>query len=249
MKILLIALAITLIFCDEYYTVVAGDNLTKIAKKYGTTVTQLCQWTNIKNPNYIQVGQKLIVKKSSGGSNSNTNTQKSGQIVTAEQMKRMGWKNYNLNDLNNCLNKFKINTSARIRHFISQCSHESACGTYTEELGGSNYCSKYEGRKDLGNTHSGDGCRFKGAGYLQMTGRYNYQQFANYMGDNKIMNGVSYVAKNYPWSSAGFWWHNNNMNSFCDQGASVERITRKVNGGTNGLSSRQSYYKKACQIF
>ena len=63
------------------------------------------------------------------------------------------------------------------------------------------------------------------------------------------MNGVSYVASKYPWTSAGYWWYSNNMNSLCDSGASVEQVTYRVNGGYNGLESRRSYYQKACSIF
>ena len=169
--------------------------------------------------------------------------------VTDAQMKKMGWTNYHLADLNKCISKFSINTKARLRHFIAQTSHESGLGKWTQELGGTSYCSKYDGRKDLGNTKPGDGCKFKGAGYIQLTGRYNYQQFANYIGDKKVMDGCSYVANKYPWTSAGFWWHNNGMNSLCDKGASVETITKRVNGGLNGLASRKKYYEKACKIF
>jgi len=164
-------------------------------------------------------------------------------------MKKMGWSNYNLADLNKCIKKYDITTSKRIRHFIAQCSHESACWKYTQELGGPSYYSKYDGRKDLGNTQKGDGCRFKGAGYIQLTGRYNYQKFANSIGDNKVMEGVSYVSKKYPWSSAGFWWKNNGMNALCDKDASVEVITKRVNGGYMGLAQRKKYYSKACTIF
>ena len=63
---------------------------------------------------------------------------------------------------------------------------------------------EYDGKKDLGNTQPGDGCRYRGAGYILMTGRNNYQKFANYIGDSRVMEGVSYVASNYPWTSAGF---------------------------------------------
>ena len=82
-----------------------------------------------------------------------------------------------------------------------------------------------------------------------MTGKYNYQQFANSIGDDKVMEGVSYVAKNYPWSSAGFWWKNNKMNDLCDRDPSVVAVTKRVNGGTSALSQRQKYYDKACTIF
>jgi len=172
----------------------------------------------------------------------------SGGSITMAQMNNMGWRptQAQLNDLNTCCNKFGITTSARRRHFISQCSHESACGVYTKELASG---QAYEGRKDLGNTQPGDGPRFKGAGYIQLTGRYNYQAFANYIGDQSVMTGVDYVASKYPWQSAGFWWYKNSMNSLCDSGASVETVTRRVNGGTNGLASRQTYYNRACGIF
>lgn len=171
------------------------------------------------------------------------------QIVTIAQLNKIGWKNVSnkmINELNNCLKKFNITTTARLRHFISQCSHESACGVYTKELASG---AAYEGRKDLGNTHAGDGKKYKGAGYIQLTGRSNYQSFANYIGDQKVMQGVDYVAATYPWTSAGFWWHSNNMNALCDKGASVETITRRVNGGTNGLADRKMYYNRCVSVF
>ena len=63
------------------------------------------------------------------------------------------------------------------------------------------------------------------------------------------MQGCSYVASKYPWTSAGFWWYSNGLNALCDSGASVETITRRVNGGLNGLAERKKYYDKACNIF
>ena len=63
------------------------------------------------------------------------------------------------------------------------------------------------------------------------------------------MKGVDYVAKNYPWTSAGFWWKSHGMNSLCDGNPSVEQVTKRVNGGYNGLESRKKYYKMACNIF
>ena len=246
MKTILLLILASFIAADTYYTVVSGDNLTKIANRYGTTVDQLVAWNNIADPNKIYVGQRLIVKKDTTPVDDNPTY---SYTVTDAQMQKMGWTNYNLADLNRCINKFGITTKARLRHFIAQTSHESGLGKWTQELGDSSYCSRYDGRSDLGNTQPGDGCRFKGAGYIQLTGRYNYQKFANYIGDQNVMQGCSYVATKYPWTSAGFWWNNNGMNALCDSGATVETITKRVNGGLNGLAERKKYYDKACNIF
>jgi putative chitinase len=145
-------------------------------------------------------------------------------------------------ELNACLHRFGITTKPRLRHFLSQTAHESGGGRYKKELASG---WDYEGRSDLGNTQPGDGPRFKGAGYIQLTGRANYQDFANYIKDPAVMQGVDYVAANYPFSSAGFWWQNNRMNELCDSNPSVRDVTLRVNGGTNGLEDREMYYQRA----
>lgn len=151
-----------------------------------------------------------------------------------------------IKELNDCLEKFKIVTPSRIRHFLSQTAHESGGGRWKQELASG---SAYEGRRDLGNVQPGDGIRFKGAGYIQLTGRANYQDFANYIKDPKVMQGCSYVAENYPFTSAGFWWLNNNMNALCDKNPSVEQVTLRVNGGYNGLEDRRKYYNRCLIAF
>ena len=151
-----------------------------------------------------------------------------------------------LQDLNSCLNRYKITTAPRLRHFLSQIAHESGGLQYTQELADG---SDYEGRDDLGNVNPGDGPKYKGAGVIQLTGRANYQSFSNAIADPKVMDGVTYVASKYPFTSAGFWWDNNNMNALCDGGATVEQVTLRVNGAYNGLEDRQHYYDKACGIF
>jgi len=148
-------------------------------------------------------------------------------------------------ELNKCLKTFEITTPFRIRHFLAQISHESGGGKYKEELASG---ADYEGRDDLGNIQPGDGKKFKGAGYIQLTGRANYQAFANYIKDPEVMTGVSYVASRYPFTSAGFWWHNNSMNALCDTNPTVEQVTLRVNGGYNGLDDRKMYYKKCCNV-
>lgn len=149
-----------------------------------------------------------------------------------------------LNDLNSCLQRFAINTTARIRHFLAQVGHESGGLKWMVELASGD---AYEGRKDLGNTRSGDGRRFKGAGAIQLTGRYNYQRFADYIKDPRVMDGAAYVANQYPFTSAGFWWHNNAINAFVDQGANCRQVSAKVNGRdpANGLADREMYFTRA----
>lgn len=148
-------------------------------------------------------------------------------------------------DLNNCLATFNINTKARINHFLSQCGHESGGLKWVKEIADG---SAYEGRKDLGNTQPGDGARFKGGGVIQLTGRANYQAFANYAKDPRVMEGVNYVSVKYPFTSAGFWWFRNGMNTLCDRGASVKEVTKRVNGGYNGLGDRLQWYAKINKI-
>lgn len=149
-------------------------------------------------------------------------------------------------DLNSCLVRFEINTPARIRAFCSQIAHETAGLKFLKELASGD---AYELRKDLGNLKPGWGRLYKGGGALQTTGRYNYERLCKETGDPKVLElGASYVASYYPFTSAAVWWRDNSMNSLCDRGASVEQITRRVNGGKNGLSDRIMYYNRACQV-
>lgn len=148
-------------------------------------------------------------------------------------------------ELNRGLSLFQINTVPRIRHFLSQISHESGGGRWKEELASG---QDYEGRRDLGNTQPGDGPKYKGAGYIQITGRANYQAFANYIKDPKVMNGSTYVAENYPVTSAGYFWMKNNLNSLIDSGATVKDVTKVINGGLNGLVDREKYFKRCCEV-
>lgn len=154
-------------------------------------------------------------------------------------------KDYEVEEMNKGLNLFEINTPVRIQHFLAQISHESGGGRWKQELASG---KDYEGRKDLGNTQPGDGPKFKGAGYIQMTGRANYQRFADYIKDPKVMEGVKYVAEKYPMTSAGYWWHSHGMNAFCDKKPTVEQVTRIVNGGVNGLEERKKYFIKCCNV-
>jgi putative chitinase len=152
-----------------------------------------------------------------------------------------------LQDLNACLRRFEIDTPQRMIHFLAQIGHESGGLQWLEELADG---SAYEGRWDLGNTEPGDGPRFKGAGAIQLTGRENYERFSKFIGDPKVMEGHTYVAEHYPFTSAGFWWHNNGINQRVDSGATCRQISRFVNGRdpANGLEDRERYFARATAV-
>jgi len=227
----------------QYDKVVQGDGRTWISYIGGSGIRRYCCAIDKDGTYFIQVAG------SSPAPSTPPQPITGGKYASIDQMKKLGWKSItqsNVNELNSCLSKFGITTRLRIIHFLSQCSHESLCGYYTKELASG---QAYEGRKDLGNVNKGDGPKYKGAGYIQLTGRANYQAFANYIGDQNVMKGVDYVSVHYPWTSAGFWWYNNNMNALCDTNPTVEKVTKRVNGGTNGLESRRKYYNTACNIW
>lgn len=151
-----------------------------------------------------------------------------------------------LEDLNKCLATFEINTPQRKRHFMAQIAHESGGLRWLKELASGD---DYEWRDDLGNNQAGDGRKYKGSGSLQLTGRANYQALSDFLKDPRVMEGCDYVAENLAFTSAGFWWRNNNMNALCDRPyVTVEMITRRLNGGINGLDDRIHYYQKACEV-
>jgi putative chitinase len=138
--------------------------------------------------------------------------------------------------------KFNITTNLRLAHFLSQCAHESGNWKYRVEIASG---KAYEGRKDLGNIHEGDGVRFKGRGFIQTTGRGNYGRFSKFIGEDCVEN-PDLVANKYPLASAAFFFDSNKLWTICDKGfddATVTSVTKRVNGGINGLSDRLKYFK------
>ena len=103
------------------------------------------------------------------------------------------------------------------------------------------------GRRNLGNTQQGDGWKFRGRGLIQLTGRSNYQRFADHLGDTLDFT-VSYLeTAEGAADAAGWFWQTNSLNRFADIG-DVEGCTRKINGGTFGLEEREDLYHEALGI-
>lgn len=137
--------------------------------------------------------------------------------------------------------KFGITNNLRLAHFLSQCAHESGNFKWVVEFASG---KAYEGRKDLGNTETGDGVRFKGRGYIQLTGRSNYSKFSKFCGEDCVSN-PDLVSNKYPMMSAAYFFNSIKLWETCDKGSSdevVKLVTKRVNGGYNGLEDRQKKF-------
>ena len=145
------------------------------------------------------------------------------------------------------LNGYHINTPLRLAHFLAQIDHESGGFKYLTELGNKAYFDKYEGRKDLGNTEVGDGFRFRGRGYIQVTGRYNYLALSKDTGIDFVNNPDLLATEVNAILSACWFWSNKGLNALADKDDLIG-ITKRVNGGTNGLEDRRKKLAKWKQL-
>lgn len=143
----------------------------------------------------------------------------------------------------------QINTRMRSAAFLAQIGHESGSLVYSKELGGPQYFAKYDGRKDLGNTQSGDGARFAGRGLIQVTGRANYAQASQALfGDDRLLKNPELLEQpEWAAKSAVWYWSTRNLNALADQDRFTD-ITRAINGGTNGLEDRKARYRLALSV-
>lgn len=139
--------------------------------------------------------------------------------------------------LNNAVEEFGVTDEAM---FVAQLAHESGEFRYVRELASG---TAYEGRRDLGNDEAGDGPRYKGRGYIQITGKSNYRDCANALGIDLIRQPELLELPALAASSAGWYWKSRQLN-----GLSLEACTKRINGGYNGLESRRKYYLKAQSV-
>jgi putative chitinase len=153
---------------------------------------------------------------------------------------------------NEWADEFNITSPLRIAHFFAQLAHESGGFRYVEEIASG---AAYDTGKlaiQLGNTpeKDGDGQKYKGRGYIQITGKANYKAYR----DSGFCNGDVVAHPEWLCNSPGrmksamwFWWKNG-LNKLADTD-DVRAVTRKINGGYNGLSDRMYYLRKAKKIF
>ena len=144
-------------------------------------------------------------------------------------------------DFQSTLERYEINTMLRIAHFMGQIVHESAGMRTTQEFASG---AAYEGRRDLGNTRPGDGKRYKGRGLLQLTGRENYRVYGEAIGEDLEGNPEAAAEPVMSLVIACEYWKRRKINPDCDRDDLIA-VTKKVNGGTNGLADRRKYLGKA----
>jgi predicted chitinase len=151
--------------------------------------------------------------------------------------------------LNDAMQRYGVDTLLRTAAFVAQLAHESGELRWMEELWGPTAAQRrYEPPSDLarrlGNTQPGDGARFKGRGPIQITGRYNYRKFGALLGTDLIADPALAATPEWAFATAGLYWESNGLNELADARQFVT-ITRRINGGTNGLADRQMYYERA----
>jgi len=143
-------------------------------------------------------------------------------------------------------------TMLRTAAFVAQLAHESGEFRWMEEIWGPTPAQRrYEPPSDLaqrlGNTETGDGKRFKGRGPIQITGRFNYAKYGQLLGRDLVAEPALAAAPELAFATAGLFWQSNGLNELADVQDFV-KITRRINGGTNGLADRQAYYARATAV-
>lgn len=156
-----------------------------------------------------------------------------------------------IGSLNTALTAGEINTAKRIAAFLAQIAHESGELRYFAEIWGpTKQQLKYEPPSDLakrlGNTKPGDGKRFKGRGPIQITGRFNYAKYSPLIGlaDTLLTQPELLERPEWGFKSAAAFWKLNGLNELADDEKFVA-ITKKINGGVNGLAERVKYWERA----
>lgn len=134
-----------------------------------------------------------------------------------------------------------IVTGPRMAAFLAQILHETGGFQFMYELASGD---AYEGRTDLGNTQPGDGRRYKGRGFIQLTGRINYRQAGNDLGLDLENNPDLAARADIAAKTAVWFWSKKRLNARADNG-DITGITRAINGGLHGLAERKRLYENA----
>ncbi|NUT73515.1 glycoside hydrolase family 19 protein [Pseudomonas sp. C1C7] len=147
--------------------------------------------------------------------------------------------------LNTAMQRYQIVGSKRVAAFLAQIGHESGHLIYVREIWGPTLAQRgYEGRKDLGNLAPGDGFRYRGRGLIQITGRTNYAACGEALGVDLVNQPELLEQPQYACLSAAWFWATKGLNTLADAGE-FNSITRRINGGLNGLQDRLEIWGRA----
>ena len=153
------------------------------------------------------------------------------------------------------MTEFAIEAPARAAAFLAQLAHESGQFRFMEEIWGPTSAQqRYEPASTLattlGNTEPGDGKRFKGRGPIQITGRANYRRFGDLLGVGLVSEPARAAVPELAFRIAGLFWSKKGLNELADQATpdAFREITRRINGGFNGLEDRRKFYAAACTV-
>src|SRR5687767_11180043 len=153
------------------------------------------------------------------------------------------------------MTEFAIDTPARAAAFLAQLAHESGQFRFMEEIWGPTPAQRrYEPvstlAANLGNTEPGDGKRFKGRGPIQITGRANYRRFGDLLGTDLVSDPAQAALPELAFRIAGLFWSKKGLNELADRATdeAFREITRRINGGFNGLEDRRKFYEAACAV-
>jgi len=150
------------------------------------------------------------------------------------------------------MTEFAIETPARVAAFVAQLAHESGQFLFMEEIWGPTPAQRrYEPASTLaatlGNIESGDGKRFKGRGPIQITGRANYRRFGDLLGVDLVSDPARAAHPELAFRVAGLFWSKKGLSELADRATdeAFREITRRINGGFNGLDDRRKFYAVA----
>ncbi|MGY2375189.1 glycoside hydrolase family 19 protein [Pseudomonas sp. SDO524_S393] len=156
--------------------------------------------------------------------------------------------------LNVAMSRFEVDQPKRIAAFLAQIGHESGELRYVRELGSDQYLSKYDTgalAARLGNTPEadGDGQRYRGRGLIQITGRRNYLACSRALfGDDRLLRQPELLEQpQWACESAAWFWQSNGLNELADKDQ-FTTITRRINGGLNGLDHRLQLWARAREV-
>lgn len=151
-----------------------------------------------------------------------------------------------VSSLNLTFEKYEINTPLRVSHFLAQVLHESGGFNFATEIWGNTESQlRYDTRTDLGNTpeKDGDGYKYRGRGYIQVTGKANYESVSKALGIDFVANPDLLSKEPYAMLASGWYWDSRNINQWADQDNATV-ITKKINGGLTGVTDRIKWLAK-----